>query len=449
MNSLSTLANAGGGGSNSSINNTSSQLSADNNENQASGGGGGGGSLNSNSSNTNSVSSGGNGGAGSTSPTACPAHQINRETRIGATYAYVELANLFGTQWLEHHLKLYLTHVLNLVNGQARSVLTHLDAVCSRKCVQFILRSVLGGMLNEKVQIQAARDLLHIIQKCLNSSDLLSEDKRGLNQQQVLICALYELSFIVKNLNTSASILVGVEDQKLVERIFAALMYPNSAVKCASAWCLRTIASALPAMMTPLLDMCMDRLSLIRQPSDALVGYGYACAALLGAVNECPLGVPNLMPKLAFNIGEELLRTANQSTNLSLAEQKTSIGWLLLGAFMIMGSSLVRKHLSRLKKLWTLTFPSSLEQLEAEKKRGDSQTWQLSLESRTGALATMHSFLVNCAELVGGVEGDFNFTNLTLHFNFIFFFTHAHTHIFLKTLITIRDFNLTMKSSLK
>jgi hypothetical protein len=148
----------------------------------------------------------------------------------------------------------------------------------------------------------------------------------------------------------------------------------------------------------------MDRFSLIREASDALIGYGYACAALLGAVHECPLGVPQLMPKLAFNIGEELLRTASQSNNFQLADQKSTIGWLLLGAFMTMGSSLVRKHLSRLKKLWSLTFPISLEQLESEKKRGDVFTWQLSIESRSGALASIHSLLTNCPDLVNSED---------------------------------------------
>lgn len=52
---------------------------------------------------------------------------INRETRIGATYAYVELANLLGPEWLERNLKLYLTHVLNLVNN-TKAVSNHLDA---------------------------------------------------------------------------------------------------------------------------------------------------------------------------------------------------------------------------------------------------------------------------------------------------------------------------------
>jgi hypothetical protein len=112
------------------------------------------------------------------------------------------------------------------------------------------------------------------------------------------------------------------------------------------------------------------------------------------------------MPKLAFNTGEEALRSASQSNNLALAEHKTAVGWLLLGAFMTMGTPLVRKQLSRLKKLWTLTFPSSQEQLEAEKKRGDANTWQLSLESRSGALSTLHSFLVHCNDLITGPDGD-------------------------------------------
>ena len=90
---------------------------------------------------------------------------INREIRIGVTYAYVELANLLGSQWLERNLKLYINHVLNLVNGTTKAVSTHLDAVYSRKCVQFILRSIIGGMLNEKVQLQAARELIYVIER--------------------------------------------------------------------------------------------------------------------------------------------------------------------------------------------------------------------------------------------------------------------------------------------
>jgi hypothetical protein len=274
------------------------------------------------------------------------------------------------------------------------------------------------------MQVQAARELLQLVAKCLNGADLTTNDdqpqqqqqqqqqqqRQPVNQQHALICALYELSSIVRTLGTSASVLVDacLPEQRLVDRVCAALIYTSggnngaAAVRCASSWCLRTLASSLPATMTPLLDTCLDRLSvaLIRQQSDAILGYGYACAALLGAISECPLGVPNLMPKLAFNTGEEALRSASQSTNLALAEQKTATGWLLVGACMRVGSNVARKHLPRLRKLWTLTFATSTEQLDAEKRRGDSHTWALSLESRAGALASIHAFLTHCPDLI-------------------------------------------------
>jgi len=88
--------------------------------------------------------------AGAAASPSASGSLINREVRIGVTYAYVELANLLGPEWLEKNLRLYLLHVLNLVNN-TKAVSTHLDAVYSRKCVQFILRSIIGGMLNEKV----------------------------------------------------------------------------------------------------------------------------------------------------------------------------------------------------------------------------------------------------------------------------------------------------------
>lgn len=113
---------------------------------------------------------------------------VNREVRIGVTYAYVELANLLGSQWLEKNLKLYLGHVLNLVNN-TKAVSTHLDAVYSRKCVQFILRAVIGGMLNEKVQLQAARELVVLIDQCMNGVDL--------NEQGQLIVVVSKPSFLL------------------------------------------------------------------------------------------------------------------------------------------------------------------------------------------------------------------------------------------------------------
>ena len=43
--------------------------------------------------------------------------------------------------------------------------------------------------------------------------------------------------------------------------------------------------------------------------------------------------------------------------------------------------------------------PSSIEHLEQEKRRGDASTWQLSLETRSGALASIQSFITSCADM--------------------------------------------------
>ncbi|KAG7251233.1 hypothetical protein CRUP_010079, partial [Coryphaenoides rupestris] len=50
--------------------------------------------------------------------------------------------------------------------------------------------------------------------------------------------------------------------------------------------------------------------------------------------------------------------------------------------------------------LWRNVFPRSPKELEAEKARGDSFTWQVTLEGRAGALCAMRSFVAHCPELL-------------------------------------------------
>lgn len=50
--------------------------------------------------------------------------------------------------------------------------------------------------------------------------------------------------------------------------------------------------------------------------------------------------------------------------------------------------------------LWKYSFPRSIEEAKAEKNRGDIFTWECTLETRAGALASMDIFLQYCSELV-------------------------------------------------
>ena len=67
-----------------------------------------------------------------------------------------------GGLWLERNISIFLNHILDLV-ANPRATPTHVDAVYARKCVSFVMRSVIGGLLGEKAQIAAAIEICQII----------------------------------------------------------------------------------------------------------------------------------------------------------------------------------------------------------------------------------------------------------------------------------------------
>lgn len=327
---------------------------------------------------------------------------VNREVRVGVTHAYVVFVQILGGAWLERNLGALLSHVLDLVaNPKAAS--SHVDAVYSRKCISFILRSVLGRMLGEKAQASAAKEIAQIILKQMNSIDFNPENAKDCNQetlfgQHLLVCALQELGALVLGLGTTAAILLTDQSLSLVDAAVAVLVHPCQAARLAAAWALRCICVAVPAQSTPLIDKCVEGIENMRTSPEAIGGYSAALAAVLGGVRLSPLGVPHTKGKVIFNTAEELLRSASQNSRLSL--NRTQAGWLLIGAIMTLGVPVVRGLLPRMLLLWRNSFPRSNKELESEKARGDAFTWQVTLEGRAGALSAMHSFVQNCPELV-------------------------------------------------
>jgi hypothetical protein len=73
-----------------------------------------------------------------------------------------------GPQWVERHSTVWVTHVLGLV-GNARAAPSHVDAVYARKCVLFVLHALVAGMMSEKAQIAAAKDMCAIIARHMNA----------------------------------------------------------------------------------------------------------------------------------------------------------------------------------------------------------------------------------------------------------------------------------------
>ncbi|KAJ8248012.1 hypothetical protein GJAV_G00237160 [Gymnothorax javanicus] len=348
---------------------------------------------------------------------------VSREVRVGVTQAYVVFVTALGGQWLERNFATFLSHVLELVS-HPRATQTHVEAVYSRRCVSFMLRASLGGLLGEKAQIAAAKEVCQAIGKQMRAvgkevvdggevsrfralqkavvNDTSGEGKAGgadvSASQHVMVCALKELGSLVQSLSATASPLIQEPSIGLLETVTSVLLHPSMAARLAAAWCLRCVAVALPYQLTPLLDRCAERINSLKSSPEAVSGYSFAMAALLGGVHQCPLGIPHSKGKMVVSIAEDLLRTAAQNSRLSL--QRTQAGWLLLGALMTLGPSLVRYHLPKMLLLWRNVFPRSQKELEAEKARGDSFTWQVTLEGRAGALCAMRSFVAHCPELL-------------------------------------------------
>ncbi|XP_058806084.1 HEAT repeat-containing protein 5B isoform X2 [Phymastichus coffea] len=327
---------------------------------------------------------------------------VNREVRVGVTHAYVVFVQMLGSTWLERNVSTLVAHVLDLVaNPKAAS--SHVDAVYSRKCINFMLRGTIGKLLGEGAQAAACKEIAHVILKQMNSIDFSPENAKDCNQetifsQHLLVCALQEMGNLILGLGTTASNLLNDQSLNLVETTMAVLVHPCQAARLAAAWCLRCICVAVPSQITPLIDRCVESIENMRTSSEAITGYSSALAAVLGSVRLSPLGVPHTKGKIIFNTAEELLRSASQNSRLSL--NRTHAGWLLIGAIMTLGTAVVKGLLPRMLLLWRNSFPRSNKELESEKARGDAFTWQVTLEGRAGALSAMHSFLLHCPELV-------------------------------------------------
>ncbi|KAH0622567.1 hypothetical protein JD844_024972 [Phrynosoma platyrhinos] len=328
--------------------------------------------------------------------------------------AYVVFVTTLGGQWLERNFATFLSHVLDLVS-HPRATQTHVEAVYSRRCVSFILRATVGSLLGEKAQIAAAKDICQAIGKQMKAveavvNDANTENKAGAADvsasQHVMVCALQELGSLVQSLNATASPLIQEPSIGLLETVTSVLLHPSMAARLAAAWCLRCVAVALPFQLTPFLDRCAERLNNLKTSPEAVSGYSFAMAALLGGVHQCPLGIPHAKGKVRLWL-LALLRISyelqHRIVDYPYSELKLD-GFCLvnstLNLSLWLGPSVVRYHLPKMLLLWRNVFPRSLKELEAEKARGDSFTWQVTLEGRAGALCAMRSFVAHCPELL-------------------------------------------------
>uniref|UniRef100_A0A8P4G1T7 HEAT repeat-containing protein 5A n=1 Tax=Dicentrarchus labrax TaxID=13489 RepID=A0A8P4G1T7_DICLA len=331
---------------------------------------------------------------------------VGKDVRIGVTQACVVFVSTLGGSWLEANFPAFLSLLMELAS-HGRATQTPGDAVVTRRCVSFILRSTLGSLLGEKAQTNAAKQLCLAVAAQKRAIDAALTDGNVETRvssadvsasQHVLVCCLLELGGLVQGLGSTAAPLLTDSSTALLDTVVSVLLHPVSSACLAAAWCLRCVAMAMPSQGSLLLDRCVERLVALKSSPEAVAGYGAAVAALVAAVQHCPLGIPHTKGMVVLALAEDLLRSASQNSRISL--QRTRAGWLLVSSLVTLGPAVVEHHLSRLLLLWRCVFPASLREQEMELRRGDYFTWQVTLEGRAGALSAMKNLLLHCRELV-------------------------------------------------
>ncbi|KAI6068446.1 HEAT repeat-containing protein 5A isoform X5 [Aix galericulata] len=230
---------------------------------------------------------------------------------------------------------------VGVTQSHPKAIQSQMDAIGCRRCVSFILRATVGGLLGEKAQIAAAKEICQAIWKLKKVVDAAMSDSNLETRimtadvtasQHVLVCALQELGSLIHGLGTTAAPLLQDSSTGVLEAVISVILHPSISVRLTAAWCLRCIAVALPSYVSLLLDRCIERLSALKSSPEAVTGYSFAVAALLGAVKHCPLGIPHGKGKVIMTVAEELLCSASQNSRISV--QRTQAGWLLIAALM-------------------------------------------------------------------------------------------------------------------
>ena len=186
-----------------------------------------------------------------------------REVRVGITEAYTFFFKEMNNPWVVSNLNFIVSHLLDLLSN-AKSTPSHVEAVYSRKCISFIMDSLINSLLGEASQLEIAKILIIAVHKQMAS---LNKTENSLNDvqstQHIISTALYQLSSVVLRLGTASMTLITDhipvapgKNIMFTETVFEVLLHPSSAARLTAAWCLRCTATAVPAQLTALVDIC-------------------------------------------------------------------------------------------------------------------------------------------------------------------------------------------------
>ena len=288
-----------------------------------------------------------------------------------------------GGSWLEGNFPAFLALLLELPSsGRARQ--TPADAALTRRCVSSVLRSAVDALPGDKAQMSAATQLslsvaahehgpgelrsIASVSGCVEPDPVTSVCPEGgggdvesrascgdaAARQHAPVCCLQELGALLLRLGASASPLLagsssGVTRARarahagpcikvcraftaLLDPVLSFLLHPAASVSLAAAWSLRCVAVAMPSQGSQLLDHCCQRLMALKSAPEAVLGYGAAVAALVSALQHCPLGVPHTKSSVSsrFHGNKASAHSRSKTASDRTAVCNVAPDWLLL-----------------------------------------------------------------------------------------------------------------------
>ena len=189
-----------------------------------------------------------------------------REVRVGITEAYTFFFKEMNSPWVVGNLIFIVSHLLDLLSN-SKATPSHVEAVYSRKCISFVMDSLINSLLGEASQLEIAKILIISVHKQMES---LNKTENSLSDvqstQHIISTALYQLSAVVLRLGTASMTLitdhipvVPGKNIMFTETVFGVLLHPSAAARLTAAWCLRCTATAVPAQLTALIDICTGK----------------------------------------------------------------------------------------------------------------------------------------------------------------------------------------------
>jgi hypothetical protein len=314
--------------------------------------------------------------------------KATREIRVGVAQAYVVYYNLLGATWAERNIDTILKELLQLLVHPTILKASMQEGLCARTCILHVIVTILGRSQAEEGRTQAVMSLSKHLSGYLEIAQ--GKGKDAGDGGHVLTCVLDAMAALIEIIGTPIALIY----KELMTPSLSAGLHPQAGVRLAAANCLRSLGNAVPSQGTYLANACMERLTKFRSSPDAVHGYSYSLAAVIGGSASSPLGLPYELAANVLKLGETLARTTSTNkADFAGTIAAINAGWILIGSLTSLGSAAVDPHLSRISGLWATMFPETQEKIK------DTNMWRQIIEGRAGALGSVSGFLTDCKEL--------------------------------------------------